>query len=233
MPGSIQMKQETSWRHSPARDEGSAEVLHPIRRRRWRAAYAAGEGAQTQREAAQILAAIELRGDAGQGGNRARRAAQRRRAKLTITVKELGDAFSEKYTTPRLKDPADYRYEAKAVLDARICPMLGGRAASTITSLDVERLRDSLLEKEYAGATVIGTLACLSKMFVWGRRQGLTDCGNPASGVERPIAATSLDFFSRLEVAQTLKVAEQNSRTASVCGRSWRRGSSPDCARAR
>jgi hypothetical protein len=168
-------------------------------------------GATTKASAQQLLSAAELRVSQGRVGiEEVIPPSPEELARRTITVKELGAAFTERYTTPRLKDAEDYRAEAASVLNARIWPTLGARTAASLTSLDVERLRDKLLEGHYAGATVIGTLACLSRMFVWGKRQGLIDCGNPASGVERPTAAASLDFFSRLEAGQLLELAEKD-----------------------
>lgn len=128
-----------------------------------------------------------------------------------ITIRELGDLFVEKFTAPRIKNPHDYRMEAKSVLTVRIYSTLAARAAASVTALDVEALRDKLAE-DYAPASVNNSLNTLSKVYGWAQKQNLIDCQNPVRGVERPRAddADSIDstkYLSRDEAAALLDYA--------------------------
>lgn len=170
----------------------------------------AAKGASSRPEAQRLLNAAELRVSEGRVGiEPIVEPTPEERARATITVEKLGEKFVAEYTSPKLKDVQAYRDEAKSLLN-RVYPTLGTRAAASVTSLDIERLRDQLLDEKYAGASVIGTLAKISRMYVWGRKQRWIDCGNPASGVERPAAVESLDYFSKLEVASLLEYAARN-----------------------
>jgi len=55
-----------------------------------------------------------------------------------------------------------------------------------------------------AAASVVQTLAILSKLFNWARKVGLIDCANPVSGVERPRPTPSLDYLDAAEVGRVL-----------------------------
>jgi integrase len=134
------------------------------------------------------------------------------KARSTITVRELGDEFVKRYTRPRLKDPATYRREAKSVLAVRIYPVLGDKAAAQVTRRDVEALRNALSEK-YEPSSVVCTLATLSRLFVLARNEGLIDCANPASGVERPALRPSVDFLTRDEVENLLEHTNERAPT--------------------
>lgn len=138
------------------------------------------------------------------------RDAERRR---TITIRELGDSFTERFTAPRIKNPADYRMEARSVFKRRIYPALGHRAAAAVTPLDIEALRDQLAES-YAPASVNNTLNTLSKLYGWAHKQNLIDCPNPVRGVERPHAddtepIDAAKYLSRDEAAALLAYAER------------------------
>ena len=56
-----------------------------------------------------------------------------------ITVREIGEKFTEEFSAPRIKDPADYRMEAKSVLTVRVYPTLADRAASAVTDRDIQQ----------------------------------------------------------------------------------------------
>lgn len=138
-------------------------------------------------------------------------AAERRR---TITIRELGEQFTERFTAPRIKNPHDYRMEARSVFKRRINPELGDYAAAAVTAADVERLRDKLTTDEYAPASVNNTLNTLSKLYGWAQKQKLIDCANPVRGVERPRAddadpIDSTKYLSRDEATALLSYAER------------------------
>lgn len=140
--------------------------------------------------------------------------AERRRA---ITVQEIGDTFIKEFSAPRIKDVDDYRMEARSVLTVRVYPALADRAAASVTSLDVEALRDALAA-DYAPQSVNNALNTLSKLYGWARKQKLIDCDNPVRGVERhrsddaePI--DSAKYLSREEAANLLVYADECART--------------------
>lgn len=174
----------------------------------------AAKGATRREDARAQLNAIERRIFEGVVGvpqpAPADPAAEQRR---TVTIRELGDLFVEKFTGPRIKDPEDYRMEAKSVLTVRVYPTLADYSAASVTSLDVEALRDKLAE-DYAPATVNNTLNTLSKLYGWATKQKLIDCPNPVRGVERPRADDSepidaTKYLSRDEAAALLEYAER------------------------
>lgn len=128
----------------------------------------------------------------------------------TVTVRQLFEKFQAEYRSPRIKDLKEYRSQTSAVFCMRILPTLGERAASTITHLDVEKLRDDLLAAEYAGGSVAWTIARLSKVFVWGKRAKYIDVESPTSDVEYPSADVTLDYLSKTEVAGLLRYLEEH-----------------------
>lgn len=161
-------------------------------------------------DARAVLAKIEERVTKGLVGIEERTDEDRERA--TITVKELLDRFLDEYAPPRVKDIAEYRQQTRSVFSARVLPTLGSRPAATVTKLDVERLRDSLLagEDPYAAGSVAWTMARLSKLFAWGNAQKLINCPSPVAGVEYPEAATVLDYLRREEVTALLSWLDTN-----------------------
>lgn len=124
-----------------------------------------------------------------------------------LTVEQLGAKFLAGYHSPKVKDIADYRKEAGSVLRRRVYPTLGSRPAASITSLDVERLRDALVAEGYARASSTQVLAALSKMYQWGIKQGHV-AANPVKGVERYRGEPSIDYLEKAEVAALLSHAE-------------------------
>jgi integrase len=136
-------------------------------------------------------------------------------ARSTITLRALVDKFNAEYRPPKVKDIAEYRLQTKAGMSSRVLPVLGDKAATSITSDDVEKLRDALLtatdERDaYAGGSVSFTLSRLSRVYSWGVKKKIVTGSNPVSGVEHPDAATSLDFLGRDEVTALLHHLEQN-----------------------
>jgi integrase len=134
----------------------------------------------------------------------------------TMTVRELGEKFLDEkagYSNPKIKDMKEYRRQAKWKLASRIRPRIGDRAVASLTVADLERFRDQLLDEKdgnLSPASVTRTLALLSKMFAWGRKQGHVDVDSPTRGCVRPSAASSIDYLSRDEVAQLLAHAEEH-----------------------
>lgn len=135
--------------------------------------------------------------------------------RATITVDELIKHFLGKvegklgHAPPRIKDLASYRRDAKSCFKVRVSPSIGTRAAASVTTRDVEAMRDKLIGEKRAAASVVQSLAILSKLYNWARKAGLIECANPVQGVERPRAAVSLDFLSHEETSRLLAVAEE------------------------
>lgn len=193
----------------------------------WYCRYLDVDGRRKQRKtkqptralAKEYLAAIEARVARGEVGipevtdeDRARRAEEDARKTITIAelvLRFLGDVEGVPgYAPPRIKSIRSYRRDARATFK-RITTVIGGRAASTITSVDVERLRDGQIAAELSAETVVHTLGKLSKLYNWARRAGLIDCANPVSGIERPRVQHSIDFLSHAEVIALLAQAAE------------------------
>lgn len=183
------------------------------------------KGATTIADARPMLAAVEQRIMKGELGIPV--VTEDQKAKRTITVSELAERFlgdvedMPGYSSPKIKSLKNYRRDARTALKARILPALGTKAAVAVTSADVERLRDELLageERKLAAASVVQTMAILSKLFAWGRKAGHIDCHNPVAGLERPKPSHSIDFLDRAEVGRLLAKAED---LAAVGVASW------------
>jgi integrase len=169
--------------------------------------------ARTEEDALKVLYAIEARVRAGQVGlaaptkeereeRRQKQEAEQKRASLTL--KELGEKFSTEYANPRIKSIERYRGEAKTNLKSRIVPYLGAMAAQSVTTADVERMRDELANRGASPAAMVQAMAILSKIYNWGHKRGFVQCANPVRGVDRPRVEASLDFLSREEVGNLL-----------------------------
>jgi integrase len=154
-------------------------------------------------DARRMLVEIEARIARGEAGLPAQR-------KSFPTVRELVERFLVEYSRPRLKDLSRYRAQARSVLQKAL-PHIGALSASEIKQTDIIKLRDAL-EKKRAAGTVYNLLATLSAVFSWAMREGLSP-GNPLKGVERPKAATTLDFLSRDEVQKLLEAAEAGAKS--------------------
>lgn len=172
---------------------------------------------RTRRDAERYAAEVEARIARGSIGIPELTPEDRERRSLTIEElarRFLGDVEGVPgYAPPRLKHLGNYRLEARSIHKARILPALGGRAAASVKSADVERMRDDLLARGLAPASAVQALAALSKMYTWGRKVGLIDCGNPVQGVERPRAESSLDYLDAREVSALLAHVEARALT--------------------
>lgn len=181
---------------------------------RWKQRKA--KGAATKEQARALLLEAEHRVQRGLMGVPTPTADELGRQALTVddlAARFLGDVDGEPgYAPPRLKSLDGYRSDVRSHLAVRVGPHLGKRLASSVTPLDVERLRDALLAGGLAAASVMQTLAILSKVYNWARRDGLVDCANPVSGVDRPRPAPSLDYLSAPEVGRLLATARSMAR---------------------
>lgn len=128
------------------------------------------------------------------------------------TIAELCERFLSEYSRPRIKDLVQYRLHAGKCL-RRSLPYIGSRSADALQSDEVARLRDSLL-RTHSAASVRASLAYLNTVFSWAVRLKLV-ASSPLRGVERPVAAAGLDYFSREEVASILRCAAERAG----CGR--------------
>jgi integrase len=137
-----------------------------------------------------------------------------------LVRKFLGEVEGEAgYRPPRVKSLVKYRRDARSVFKVRVLPVLGKRPAASIAAADLDRLRDGLEARELAAASIVQTLALVSKLYNWARRSGLVDCANPVSGVDRPRPAQSLDYLNAREVGELLATAAAQARPGTA---SWR-----------
>jgi len=146
------------------------------------------------------------------------------RAKLALTVRDLADRFLGDvegvpgYAPPRIKSLANYRHEARKNLRGRLPETFQAKPAALVRLADVEALRDNLTARGLAGASVVQTLATLSKLFTWGRKVGLVEIDNPVKGTERPRTASSIDYLDAAEVGRLLAHVEAR---AEAPGATW------------
>ena len=117
----------------------------------------------------------------------------------------LVERFLGEYSRPRIKDLAQYRIHAGKCL-RRVLPVLGALRADAVQPADVARARDELLRRR-APASVRAALAYLQTVYAWANRLQIVS-NNPVRGLERPVADSRIDFFSREEVASILRSAE-------------------------
>ena len=163
----------------------------------------------TKAGAQRFVAKIEERvanGDVGIPVHTSTEVAQR-----NITVEQLCERFLAEYASPKLKDLPRYRQEARSILSVRVWPELGDMPARAVTSLDVERMRDKQKGKR-ANRSIVHSLAVLSKVYNWGARVGAIECGNPVKGCERPPSASSVDYFTKVELSSLLTRCEDQAR---------------------
>jgi integrase len=162
-----------------------------------------------EKQAKALLTEAERRAQAGEMGV-PEKPTEEQRQRGKITVLELVERFVKEYARPTLHDPDAYRRAARSKLKKRIKPLLGHRVAATLTLSDIEVFRDALAEPPFklAPASITRTLAVVSKAYNWARRASVLACANPVQGVERPRAASSLDYLSADEVDALLRRAE-------------------------
>ncbi|HRI49384.1 MAG TPA: tyrosine-type recombinase/integrase [Pseudomonadota bacterium] len=130
-----------------------------------------------------------------------------------LTLADLCEHFLKEYTRPRLKDPAQYRSDARTCL-RRVLPLIGDRAVDSLRPADLARARDEL-GKLYSAASVRVTLAFLGTVLSWAVKQSLLPL-NPLKGVERPVAQPSVEYFSRDEVTALLTLGAQRAESGEL-----------------
>ena len=124
----------------------------------------------------------------------------------SLTVAQLIDRFLVEYRRPSIKCMTRYRQFAATRL-RRSLPYLGHRPADAVTEADLAKLRDTLAET-LSPASVRDSLTYLATVYAWAVKLKLV-AGNPMVGLERPTAASSVEFFSQLEVQAILRTAEK------------------------
>lgn len=122
-----------------------------------------------------------------------------------ITVGALVERFlgPTGYAPVGVHDLAVYRRHARSVLGVHVVPLLGDQRAESVTSDDVERLRDQVALTRSA-SRVVSVLGVLSVMYQWARRHGLISSLNPCDGVARPRVVFSTEYYERAEVRRML-----------------------------
>lgn len=125
-----------------------------------------------------------------------------------LTLLELAERFLVEYQRPENKDPVRYREHAQKSL-RRAFPSLGRRAAASIKSGDITKLRDGL-SAQYATGSIRATLATLQVLYTWASSLGLV-ATNPCKGVKRPRPSAMLEFLSKDEAARLLACCEAGS----------------------
>jgi integrase len=151
----------------------------------------------TREQARRMLVEIEARVARGLVG-------MRERPPAAPSVAALCERFLCEYSRPRIKDLAGYRCSARKNLQ-RALRLVGDLPADQLGSDEVARLRDRLAAS-YAPASIRLCLAFLGRAYSWAMQQGLV-ATNPLRGVERPAAASSLDYFERGEAEALLRLA--------------------------
>lgn len=199
----------------PKVDAHGKPLNEPIRRMK------VAKGARNVSEARTMLAGVERRISNGLVGVEERTPEDHAKKAITIdqlAARFLGDVEGEPgYASPKIKNLANYRRNARTSFKSRIRPRFGTSAAASITTTDIERWRDDLLTRDIAEASVKQSMAHLSKLFAWSRKVGLIECHSPVQGVERPDPAQSLDYLDGVEVSRLLSHA----RAASAIGATW------------
>ena len=138
-----------------------------------------------------------------------------------LTVEQLCERFLKEYASPKLKDPERYKAEARSIFRVRVWPEIGHIPARAVTSVDVERMRDAQKRVTddhdvLSAGSIVHSLATLSKAYNWGARMGIICCGNPVKGCERPRTTASVDYFTKVEVANLLEKCAESSDRKSV-----------------
>ncbi|MBI2892211.1 MAG: site-specific integrase [Deltaproteobacteria bacterium] len=124
------------------------------------------------------------------------------------TVAQLCDHFLAGYTSTRVRNLGSYRSDSRALL-AHVREALGAKLASSVTSADVEALRDSLLAAGKSNQTARHVVVRLRRVYAWAVRQRLVR-QNPTLGVDLPSVPlpseplTPERFLTRVEVETLL-----------------------------
>lgn len=156
---------------------------------------------QARREA-KILRAQSTLGEDPQGRKREKRAA--------LTLKALGEAFME--NSIRVKRAANTADSYEDALN-HIIPVLGGKKADSISTVDVEKLHLDLKETPIMANKA---LAVLSSMMSYGMKMGLImKRENPVNGVEK-FPENIVTRFLSLEELQRLGEALEEAETVGI-----------------
>ena len=128
----------------------------------------------------------------------------------SLTVAELIERFLVEYRRPAIKCLAKYRLFAATRL-RRSLPYIGHRPADAVTPSELAKMRDTLREA-LSPASVKDTLSYLATVYAWALKLKLV-AANPMVGLERPTAASAVEFFSQLEVQTILRTAEKRAES--------------------
>jgi integrase len=90
-------------------------------------------------------------------------------------------------------------------------PYIGAKRADILQPDDIAHLRDCLM-RTHSAASVRSGLAYLNTAFSWAIKLGIV-ANNPVRGVERPVAAVGIDYFSHEEVETILRCAAERAAT--------------------
>ncbi len=129
------------------------------------------------------------------------------------TVARLVERFLCEYSRPKLKDLERYRILARTAL-RRVLPVIGERAADSLTTGDIARLRQ-ILAKRYADNSVRLALTCTATVFSWARKESILS-NNPFQGVELPPRRDLVEYLSREEIQALLTVCAKDANTGNV-----------------
>lgn len=136
-----------------------------------------------------------------------------------LTLHELCSAFLSRFSSPRIKDLNRYRMRLRCILRRvdKWAPQVAKVRAIELRPAHIAQIRDHV-SRRYPNGTVRNTLAGLSAVFSWARREGLLD-RNPAHGVEQPSPPQRVDeWLDAEEIRRLLAEAKQRGHTCLI----WR-----------
>jgi integrase len=146
---------------------------------------------KTEREATKLLHDAEAAVRRGVQVAKEKQTEEEKR-KTTITIGELAVRFVDEARpiskkgykhTPRVIK--NYRRSCKSLLKSHWLDRIGARAAMSIDSGEVEKIRDEILD-DYADDTCGKAMGVLSRLYEWALREKLVAGKNPVLGVSRP-----------------------------------------------
>ena len=177
----------------------------------------AAKGAKNMRQALTKLHDAEAAARRGEQVARAKATETEKRQRM-ITVRELAKRFGEdarpsskKNYLPTPRVIAAYRVSMKSLLNRHVIPRIGDKPAALIDSMDVEKIRDGVLDDGFALDTAGKMLTALSRLYDWSRRERLIACANPCKGVTRPKADMgSPDYLTAEECGKLIAWTAQH-----------------------
>ncbi len=131
----------------------------------------------------------------------------------SLTVAQLVERFLIEYRRPAIKCMTNYRLFAATRL-RRSLPHIGHRPADAVTPAELAKMRDTLGET-LSPASVKDSLAYLATAYSWALKLKLVG-SNPMVGLERPTAASSVEFFSQVEVLNILRTAQKRAESGKL-----------------